>query len=184
MAPQRGLTAEASVVTAWVVRYGFPARVVSDLVRAGVLESKSFSAARDELVRLCGTPEGRARVLAVAGVRAALREAGWKTDDLKAFLWAGRMPSRLRREYTASLRSESQLDRLVRRRSREIPLRTVRAVIPNLTPLRQPVRIPRPTVRPRTSRRHRSRTRLAAASSRDGPSSQAEPPLALAGGSS
>jgi hypothetical protein len=151
-------------VAAWAVRYGFPARIVDAAVRSGLVQSKMFSKAGKELVKVCATSEGRARLLALPAVEAALRDNGWTEDELAAWVSQAEVPEHLLREYKAFQRSDDDLENTIRRRLPYIQ-RQVQAFV------RPVAKIPRPATRPRSSHRSRPGLRLAAAASRDGPSS-------------
>ena len=137
-------------VTAWALQSGLPARVVGLLYRAGVLERVDYTG--QELVRLCSTPEGRARFLSPAEVRQALREPQgngednvWTKQDMIAFMRTGALPACLEAGYEQFLRLEEHLRDDLARRTR-IDLHTPSA----------PIGRPRPEPSPRSQPRARA----------------------------
>jgi hypothetical protein len=178
---------ELTDVAAWTVRHGFPRRIVDAAVRSGLVQSKTFSKAVDDLVELCATSEGRARLFALPTVQAALTDNEWTKDELAAFVSHAEVPEHLLVEYEAFQRSDDDLEETIRRRLPHIHLREVRAFIPFSGALGPPARdlpVRRPAPRPRSTRRRQPVARRATAASRDGPSSskdEDDDPPGLAG---
>ena len=159
-------------MTGWSIRYGLPAQVVDLLVRGGVLKHTGYTAATEELVRLCKTREGRARVLSLAAVRGALRDKPqggvednvWTGRDMIAFVRTGAVPGWLEAEYQESQRLDAHAEELARRT--RIDLHTVGMPIAGLS--RRP-RLPRGGPHGRSTRRA-STTRRSRAIIRGSPS--------------
>jgi hypothetical protein len=150
-------------VTAWALRNGLPAQVLVLLHRAGILKHVDFTG--KELVRLCATPEGRARFLSPAEVRQALRENAqgddpnnvWTTRDMAAFMRTGAVPGWLEDEYAAFLCLDEHAEELAR--WTRIDLHTMSA----------PIGRPRPESLPRAQPRARAPRRRATVATRAGP---------------